>query len=43
MQLPWVSPDTSRKTVIRCVLLEAVRLEPLLDHISTAVSNLNRY
>jgi hypothetical protein len=34
---------TTRNTVIRCALLKAVHLEPLPDHISTVVHNLNHY
>jgi hypothetical protein len=32
---------TIRNTVIGCAVLEAVHLEPLLDHISAAVQDLN--
>jgi hypothetical protein len=34
---------TIRNIVIGCILLEAVHLKPLSDHISTAVRNLNCY
>jgi hypothetical protein len=33
---------TTRNTVIECVLSEAVHLEPLLEHISITVQDMNR-